>query len=71
MLFRQSVTGDDTEDFGDDDPQTWLSESWAARFPAHEAMGKIFYRTAMASKKLGKTGDVRNLDAGGEDLFAE
>ena len=61
VLFRQSVTGDDAEDFGDDDPQVWLSESWAARFPAHEAMGKIFYRTAMASKRLGKMGDVRNL----------
>ena len=61
VLFRQSVTGNDAEDFGDDDPQSWLSETWAARFPAHEAMGKIFYRTAMASKKLGKTADVRTL----------
>ena len=61
VIFRQSVTGDEAEDFGDEDPQTWLGETWAARFPAHDAMGKIFYRTALASRKLGRTADVRIL----------
>ena len=61
VIFRQSVTGDEAEDFGDEDPQTWLGETWAARFPAHDAMGKIFYRTALASRRLGRTADVRIL----------
>ena len=66
VLFRQSVTGNDSnEDFDFEDgmgqPQAWLSETWAARFPASEAMGKIFYRTAIASRRLGKTADVRTL----------
>jgi len=47
ILFRQSVTGDESEVIGDDDPLTWLSQTWAARFPAHEAMGKIFYRVSL------------------------
>ncbi len=46
VLFRRSVTGDESEDIGSDDPQTWLNQTWAARFPAHEAMGKIFYRVS-------------------------
>ena len=46
ILFRQSVTGDDSDDIGDDDPQSWLNQTWAATFPAHDAMGKIFYRVS-------------------------
>lgn len=46
VLFRQSVTGDESEDIGIDDPQTWLNQTWPARFPAREAMGKIFYRVS-------------------------
>ena len=61
VIFRQSVTGDEADDFGDEDPQTWLGETWAQRFPAHDAMGKIFYRTALASRKLGKITDMRIL----------
>lgn len=43
VLFRQSVTGDDSEDLGGEDPQSWLR---AARFPAHDVMGRIFYRVS-------------------------
>ncbi len=46
ILFRRSVTGDESDDIATDDPQTWLNQTWAARFPAHEAMGKIFYRVS-------------------------
>ena len=31
------------------------------RFPAQDAMGKIFYRTARASRELGKVVDVKTL----------
>ena len=71
VLFRQSVTGDDTEDFGDDDPQSWLSETWAARFPAHEAMGKIFYRDSDGFEEVGENGGCEDFDEGGEGLSTE
>ena len=69
-LFRRSVTGgdhgdDDDDDVGgeeeEDDNQEWLTRILAVRFPAQDAMGKIFYRTALASRGLGKVADVRNL----------
>ena len=61
MLFRHTATGDESDDLGDEDPQEWLGAAWAARFPAKEAMGKIFYRTALAARRLGKMKDVRFL----------
>lgn len=61
VLFRQSVTGDESEDIISQSSQDWLDQTWAIRFPAHDAMGKIFYRTALASRKLGKTADVTTL----------
>ena len=60
ILFRHSVTGEESDEIGDDG-QDWLTPSWAFRFPAHEAMGKIFFRTALASRELGKIADVRTL----------
>ena len=46
VLFRQGVTGDESDEIGTDDPSNWLSQTWAARFPARDAMGKIFYRVS-------------------------
>ena len=60
VLFRQSVTGEASDEIGDDG-QDWLTQTWATRFPAHNAMGKIFYRTALASRALGKIADVKTL----------
>lgn len=60
ILFRQSVTHDDSDEIGDDG-QEWLTLTWAVRIPARDAMGKIFYRTALASRALGKVADVKTL----------
>ena len=60
VLFRHSVTGEESDEIGDDG-QDWLTPSWAFRFPAHDAMGKIFFRTALASRELGKIADVKTL----------
>lgn len=60
VLFRHSVTGEQSDEIGDDG-QDWLTPTWAFRFPAHDAMGKIFYRTALASRALGKVADVKTL----------
>ena len=60
LLFRQSVTGEESDEIGGDG-QEWLTRTWAVRFPAHDAMGKIFYRTALASRALGKVADVNTL----------
>ncbi|KAL6719016.1 hypothetical protein ACLMJK_003251 [Lecanora helva] len=51
ILFRQGVTGDESSEIGEDDPQAWLGQAWAARFPARDAMGKIFYRVSQALVK--------------------
>ena len=60
ILFRHSVTGDHSEEIGDDG-QDWLTRILAIQFPAQDAMGKIFYRTALASRSLGKVADVKTL----------
>ena len=60
IIFRHSVTGDHSEEIGDDG-QDWLTRILEIRFPAQEAMGKIFYRTARASRALGKVADVKTL----------
>lgn len=41
--------------------QRFLDELRTTRFPAQMDMGKIFYRTALAARKLGKMADVRTL----------
>lgn len=46
MLFKQGVTGDESDDLSLEGPQTWLSHTLPANFPAHDAMGKIFYRVS-------------------------
>lgn len=60
VLFRHSVTGEHSEEIGDGD-QDWLNRMLGIRFPAQDAMGKIFYRTALASRALGKVADVKTL----------
>ena len=60
ILFRHSVTGEHSDDIGDED-QEWLTQILAIRFPAQDAMGKIFYRTALACRALGKLTDVKTL----------
>lgn len=62
VLFRQSVTGDENEELlSEHDDASWLYHTWDMRFPGHDAMGRIFYRTALASRALGKTADVKTL----------
>lgn len=46
VLFRQSVTGEESDELRGEDPFSWLDQSWAARFPAQDAMGRIFYRVS-------------------------
>ena len=60
VLFRHSVTGEHNEEIGDAG-QDWLTRISAIRFPAEDAMGRIFYRTARASRELGKVADVKTL----------
>ena len=60
ILFRQSATGEESNEIGGDS-QEWLTQALAVMFPAHDAMGKIFYRTALASRVLGKVADVKTL----------
>lgn len=60
ILFRHSITGEHSDEIGDDG-QDWLAGTLAIRFPAQDAMGKIFYRTALASRALGKVADVKTL----------
>ena len=60
LLFRHSVTGEHNDDISDGD-QDWLTQILAVRFPAQDAMGKIFFRTALACKALGESTDVKTL----------
>ena len=63
VLFRQSVTGEQSDEIGDDDQDWlyWLSRIQLIRFAAQDAMGKMFYRTALASRALGKVSEVKVL----------
>lgn len=59
VLFRQSMTGDheDSIDYSGD----WLEQLRLLRWPAQTEMGKIFYRTALAAREMGKEADVKTL----------
>ncbi|KAI4176614.1 MAG: hypothetical protein LQ343_000905 [Gyalolechia ehrenbergii] len=61
VLFRASLTGDNDDDLADKDKWKWVKESANMGFPATAQMGKIFYRTAMASKELGLHREYGNL----------
>ena len=60
LLLRHSVTSEHSDDIGGGD-QEWLNRILSVRFPGQDAMGKIFYRTALACRALGKVADVKTL----------
>jgi len=61
VLFRHGITGSPSQDIEDDMAPSWAAEAFMMNIPAKAEMGKIFYRTALASKALGKWADVRTL----------
>lgn len=61
VLFRASLTSDDDDDLANEEKWKWVQESANMGFPATAQMGKIFYRTAVASKELGFQKEYRNL----------
>lgn len=63
MLFRQSFTGDISEEVDGGEEGSWTGAGeLPTRFPAQSEMGKIFYRSALAAREVGKTvGEVRML----------
>lgn len=61
ILFRQGMTGNISTDLEEDLVDSWLSETAAMHIPAKSEMGKIFYRTAMAARAMGKNADVKSL----------
>lgn len=61
VLFRHGITGSPSQDIEDDLAPYWAAEAFMMNIPAKAEMGKIFYRTALASRALGKTADVRTL----------
>ncbi|KAL8778447.1 MAG: hypothetical protein Q9203_002316 [Teloschistes exilis] len=61
-LFRSSLTGEIDADLGGDRSSwAWVQESATMGFPARTEMGKIMYRTALASHELGRQDEVANL----------
>ena len=61
ILFRQGMTGINSSDIEEDFATKWLAETAGMHIPAKAEMGKIFYRTALASRAMGKNADVKNL----------
>ena len=61
ILFRQGITGSLSQEIEDDTAPAWAAEAAMMNIPAKAEMGKIFYRTALASRALGKTADVKTL----------
>ena len=61
ILFRQGMTGTIGRELEDDIATSWLAETASMHIPAKAEMGKIFYRTALASRAMGKNADVKTL----------
>lgn len=59
VLFRQSMTGNDEDDI--DYSGGWILQLRQMQWPAQTEMGKIFYRTALAAREMGKEADVKTL----------
>lgn len=59
-LLRHSMTGEENEDIGDVG-QDWFTQTRMVGFPGHVSIGKIFYRTALASRALGKMVGIKTL----------
>ena len=64
VIFRQSVTGDTTEEFDLEGTPSWITGTANMHVPAKADMGYIFYRTALASRAMGKEADVKTLVKG-------
>ncbi|KAI4207830.1 MAG: hypothetical protein LQ346_000333 [Caloplaca aetnensis] len=62
ILFRSSLNGDNDDDLGaGEDKWAWVKQSATIGFPARAEMGKILYRTALASRELQLDDEVENL----------
>ncbi|KAL8798279.1 MAG: hypothetical protein Q9223_007948 [Gallowayella weberi] len=63
VLFRASLTGREGDDLGGDFDKDWVwaKNSAGMGFPARNEMGKILYRTALASRELGYEKEELNL----------
>ncbi|KAL8942643.1 MAG: hypothetical protein Q9216_001556 [Gyalolechia sp. 2 TL-2023] len=61
ILFRSSLTGDGDDNLANAEKWRWVKESVNMGFPATPQMGKIFFRTALASKELGLRKEYENL----------
>ncbi|KAL8926007.1 MAG: hypothetical protein Q9208_003148 [Pyrenodesmia sp. 3 TL-2023] len=62
VLFRSSLNGDDDDNLGSGhDKWEWVKRSATMGFPARAEMGKILYRTALASRELQLDDEVENL----------
>ena len=61
VLFRQSVTGDTTEELDFERSSFWIIGTANMQVPAKADMGYIFYRTALASRAMGNEADVKTL----------
>lgn len=62
ILFRSSLNGDDDDNLGSgEDKWAWVNQSATMGFPARAEMGKILYRTALASRELQLDDEVASL----------
>ena len=61
VIYRQSIIGDESEDLELDGTPSWIMETIGMPVPARADLGYIFYRTALASRALGKEADVKTL----------
>ncbi|KAL9026790.1 MAG: hypothetical protein Q9196_004601 [Gyalolechia fulgens] len=61
ILLRESLTGDNDDDLDNEKDWEWVRRSVYMGFQATAQMGKIFYRTAMASKELGHQKEFENM----------
>ncbi|KAL8834401.1 MAG: hypothetical protein Q9170_003769 [Blastenia crenularia] len=63
VIVRASFTSDDDEDLANESKWSWVRDSAVMDFPARAEMGKILYRTAIASREMGVSfqSEVTNL----------
>ncbi|KAI4198894.1 MAG: hypothetical protein LQ350_004959 [Teloschistes chrysophthalmus] len=62
LLFRKSLIGETDDELGGSRADwAWVQESATMGFPARTEMGKILYRTALASYELKRQDEVANL----------
>lgn len=64
VIFRQSITGDTSEEFSWEGTPSWIIGTANMHVPAKMDLGYIFYRTALASRAMGKEADVKTLVKG-------